>query len=525
MTADAARAANRLVLQDGYRRMPHEWMVDRLGIRRETLDWGAMPQYAKHRWDGTPNPLIRVCTNIAQAKWTAVESATGTGKTFLGACLMLWWLETFPQTGRVVTIAPKADQLALHIWAEAGGLYPKFGRGLLKNLELQMEERNDKWVAVGFVAGVSTKEAQTSASRAQGFHAPDLLIIFEETPGIQEAVMAAFENTATAPNNVLLAFGNPNSQTDTLHRFASRKDVDLVRISGFDHPNVVLRRPDFIAGAQTELGLARLLQKYRSEEHPMYKSRAKGLSPEHSTDSLISWDWCRTAVDRGLLVKPNGPSAFGVDVANSEDGDQAVIAFGTGSVLHVADAFPCPDSNALGRRVHTEAKQHGIVGEYVGVDGVGVGAGTVNELHRLGMKCRSLIGGAKAIELYERGQQMQEQFENLRAQMWYQLRVDLQFGEQSGLVLPDDEELLIDLTTPRWGVKKGKVIFVEGKEEIKKRLGRSPNKGDAAVYWNWVRARRLGVAAHAMPREEVSDKLTYQDLVADPYKAERRRLW
>lgn len=31
---------------------------------------------------------------------------------------------------------------------------------------------------------------------------------------------------------------------------------------------------------------------------------------------------------------------------------------------------------------------------------------------------------------------------------------------------------------------------VESKENIKKRLGRSPNKGDSVVYWNWVRVKR-----------------------------------
>ncbi len=46
--------------------------------------------------------------------------------------------------------------------------------------------------------------------------------------------------------------------------------------------------------------------------------------------------------------------------------------------------------------------------------------------------------------------------------------------------------MIADLVTPKWFVRNGKII-VESKEDIKKRLGRSPNKGDAAVYWNWVR--------------------------------------
>jgi hypothetical protein len=74
--------------------------------------------------------------------------------------------------------------------------------------------------------------------------------------------------------------------------------------------------------------------------------------------------------------------------------------------------------------------------------------------------------------------------------MWWQLRLDLQNSE---IALPDDEELFADILTPQWTTKNGKII-IEPKEEIRKRLGRSPNKGDACVYWNWVRKNRKGDA-------------------------------
>jgi hypothetical protein len=33
----------------------------------------------------------------------------------------------------------------------------------------------------------------------------------------------------------------------------------------------------------------------------------------------------------------------------------------------------------------------------------------------------------------------------------------------------------------------GTTIKIESKEQIKKRIGHSPNLADAVVYWNWVR--------------------------------------
>ena len=69
--------------------------------------------------------------------------------------------------------------------------------------------------------------------------------------------------------------------------------------------------------------------------------------------------------------------------------------------------------------------------------------------------------------------------------MYWKLRTDLQRGH---IALPDDRELFDDLTTPTWFTRNGKIL-VEPKEKIRERLGRSPDKGDAVVMWNWVRSR------------------------------------
>jgi hypothetical protein len=464
-------------------------MHDRLQIRPETLDWTLIPEYKKHQWDGTPNPIKTILELVAAWKWVAVESGVGTGKTFLAACLLLWFLDNFPRS-MVVTIAPKGDQLKLHLWKEVTKLYPLFGVGELTTLRLRMMANSDEWMATGFVTGVSADEVSTSATRAQGFHAEHMLIIAEETPGVAEAVLTAFENTSIAPHNQIIAFGNPDHQGDTLHRFANRPHVIPVRISALDHPNVVTKDPALIAGAQTEEGLQKLLHKYKTENHRLYQSRARGISPKESQDALIHWDWCVAAANRNRELAKEGRRAFGVDVANNPDGDKGAIAFGEGSVLYEVTSHSCPNANIFGAMVHKMMLEKGIKAEDVGVDNVGVGAGAVNEMTRLGAHVVGLGGAENAQPLRtEHGYRMQEKFRNLRSQMWWLLRLDLQFGEESGICLPYDEELFADLTTPTWRPENGQII-IEPKEKIKKRLGRSPNVGDAVVYWNWIRTRR-----------------------------------
>lgn len=494
-----------------YREHPIDWIVDKLGVKREMIDWTLLPEYQKHQWDGTPNPYVTALNALLRNQWVAIEGATGVSKTFLAACIALWFFDSF-ENAMVVTTAPKEKQLELHVWKDIGRLHPRYGKGHLQTLTLQMVRGKEDWSIQGFVAGVGAGEE--SATKAQGFHAEHLLIIVEETPGVSNAIMTALQNTCVAPHNLIMALGNPDNQFDTLHQFSKQQRVQAVTVSGFDFPNVVLRNPNFIPGGQSEQGLAGMLDRYKNEKHPMYLSRARGLSPQQAKDALIKYNWLEQAAQRRSqfldesgrpnLKKIPGRFALGVDVANSEDGDEGAICRGKGMFCIEVESFPCPNSNELGTMVHGEMTSRKIEDGLVGVDGVGVGAGTVNELKRLGREVVNIISSEAADPLEEETEEeedgkpvgkkrveLAEKFKNLRAKMWWQVMMDLRAGN---LILPHDEVLFADLMTPKWFTRNG-VIVLESKEDIRKRLGRSPNKGDAFVYWNWVRTLRSATAA------------------------------
>ena len=73
-------------------------------------------------------------------------------------------------------------------------------------------------------------------------------------------------------------------------------------------------------------------------------------------------------------------------------------------------------------------------------------------------------------------------FSNLRAYWIWSLmeRLDPQHG--ATLMLPPDPKLKGDLCSYRRESMDGGVIKIEGKEKIKKRLGRSPDRGEAVIY-------------------------------------------
>lgn len=467
---------------------PIGYLVDVYGVRRESLDWGLIPEYKNHEWDGTPNPMKRIFDNMANSVWTAVESATGTGKTFGIAGLVLWFLETF-ENSTVVTVAPKGDQLRLNAWKEIARFYERRPIGKLMSLKLRMIAARDLWYAVGFIVG--TAAGEDIAQRAKGFHAEHQLILIEEAPGVRQAVLDSFISTSTAPHNIIMAVGQPTSKLDPLHKFGDMDGVDLIRISAFDHPNIVLDDPNFIPGAQSVQGIERILQRYKSLESPLYKSQARGIVPESTGDTLIHLDWIRYCQeDRDL---EDGPEAIGADPADSEDGDLAATCYGRGPRVLKLDSFVCPDSNVYGTKLFHLAKARKIKASNIGVDGVGVGAGTVNELKRLGLKVLNIKGGNRPEEW-----DGEEEFFDLRSQVFWQLRLDFADG---AIFVPDDDELVEELIVLGFENKSDLKIRVTPKDQIKKVLGRSPNKADALAYWNWARRKKKKTYAASITPE------------------------
>ena len=73
-------------------------------------------------------------------------------------------------------------------------------------------------------------------------------------------------------------------------------------------------------------------------------------------------------------------------------------------------------------------------------------------------------------------------FVNKRAEAWWRFRDELNPDREGGSVIaiPDDNELVADLASPRFEIQTNGIL-IESKMDIRKRLGRSPDKGDAVV--------------------------------------------
>lgn len=73
-------------------------------------------------------------------------------------------------------------------------------------------------------------------------------------------------------------------------------------------------------------------------------------------------------------------------------------------------------------------------------------------------------------------------FYNKRAEAWWKFREELDPSQDGGsaIALPPDPQLRADLAAPTWKLTT-RGILIEPKEDVKDRIGRSPDRGDAVV--------------------------------------------
>lgn len=204
---------------------------------------------------------------------------------------------------------------------------------------------------------------------------------------------------------------------------------------------------------------------------------------EDNPYQVIPTEWVQLAQERWKTrSKPDiAMSALGVDVARGGR-DQTILAARYGNWFAELLTFP-GSSTPDGPAVATLALQHRTHQARVQVDVIGVGGSVVDHLVPvIGQACVPLNGAAGSEATDKSGQLGMK---NLRAAMYWALREALDPVTGEDLALPPDRAMLIDLCTPRWKLT-AQGIQIEAKEDIIKRIGHSPDKGDAVVYAHWI---------------------------------------
>ncbi len=177
-----------------------------------------------------------------------------------------------------------------------------------------------------------------------------------------------------------------------------------------------------------------------------------------------------------LNVRPVGPLMCGVDVARFGN-DKSCITFRRGRVLLQQIIFGQVDLVDCVGRVQDAVAAFAEKPAQIAVDEIGVGAGVVDMLKRVFP--RGVVVGVNSSLRLSDGQNY-----NLRARMWRDMREWL----KSGASIPNDGELLTDLTALQYEYRAGELLL-ESKDAAKGRGIKSPDRADSLALTFAIPAR------------------------------------
>lgn len=201
-----------------------------------------------------------------------------------------------------------------------------------------------------------------------------------------------------------------------------------------------------------------------------------GVSLDDDPWQVIPTQWVIAAQARWTEVAPGPMDALGVDVARGGQ-DRTILAPRHGHWFGRLQAHPgssTPDGQTVVGLI-----AGAITGApSINVDVIGVGSSVTDLARQQGLKVRACNGAAGT---RARDKDGNLGFANCRAYWYWKLREALDPVSGEGLALPPDRELRHDLCSVRWRLTS-RGIQAEAKDEIRARVGRSPDKGDAIVY-------------------------------------------
>jgi len=207
---------------------------------------------------------------------------------------------------------------------------------------------------------------------------------------------------------------------------------------------------------------------------------------------VIPTDWIRAAQDRWKDGDGERMEAVGIDVAQGGS-DCTVMAprWKGKSVHHWVDKLrkwkgsETPDGATVAG-LFIQLQRHAA---QANIDmGGGYGGSTFEKLNEAEISTFGFVPSEGATGRTSDGKLG---FKNKRAEATWRLRELLSPESQEKVALPPDAQLRADLASYRWKLLSGGIIQVESKEDIRKRIGRSPDDGDAVIIAMATGARRM----------------------------------
>lgn len=305
--------------------------------------------------------------------------------------------------------------------------------------------------------------ADEQGATLSGLHSRSVAAFIDESGGIPTTVLRAAEQALSDRPlfGKLLQGGNPISLEGMLHAAANELRTQWTVIIVTNDPD------DPHCSKRGDKEWARTQIDTYGRDNPWVMSYILGKFPPTSLNTLIGLEDVVAAMKR--RAKPDDylkyQKRLGVDVARFGD-DRTVIWARQGPQSFNPVELRGADTVAIFNKVYDAKLKWGSELEFVDDTG-NWGHGVLDQLCAVNANPVAIVFHAPALNV---------RYKNRRAEMWIRMCDAIKRGH----ALPYVPGLVAELTTPTYSFTNG-TFLIEEKDQIKKRLGRSPDMADACA--------------------------------------------
>lgn len=409
----------------------------------------------------------------------AVKSATGTGKTFLAAGLILHQL-LCEDSIKILSTAPSAGQLSRGMIAEVINLHRDLPKFLGDLLEIQTEKIFVKALPDNFCSFVST-DTKNKESLA-GLHAKKVMIINDEASATTDEAYNTLLGNLTTAGSSMIQISNPVRPDGKFRAlWKNKKMASIWHLFTLDALGSPFISKKWIEHIEIEYG----------KDSDMYRMRVLGEFPRVAEDIFFDAEAVESSMmsdDRMIGTYSGSKKIMGIDVARFGS-DSTVFCTRQGGVVKDISVYHGLDTEEVAMEAVEYFQMHNI--NVICVDGIGLGAGVVDKLKHLGKPVVDVVVSEAATD--------PKTYYNMRSQLYGEFR---QWINNNGS-LPNNQDLAEQLMSIRYGYNKKMQLQIISKLDLKRRYqAASPDIVDSIMltfYEAWANFQVPGAGENNTP--------------------------
>ena len=417
-------------------------------------------------------------------KAVVVTSANGMGKDWtISGRASLWFFECFGPC-KVIQTATGERQVLDIMWNELKTAYEKRpANDPMGKMTTGKLEASPEW----FITAFTTKETKDQPGKFQGVHSPRLMIIVSEAQGVDKIIYEQIQGLTMAGIILPIYLGNPLTNVGEFAKMIEDTEHNIViTLNAYDCINVKEKR-QVIPGLVNWPWVQDKEERWnadKSGKDPRYQARVLGQLPSSAVNNIISRDLYKRTINRELTWWSAKYGVIGVDPALTGTDDMVISVWISGKLIEEWVIPYNENETVAAGKIQMKLTEHFPDGGCtIVIDSDGLGIKVLQAFEK--MMPQNPINENQLIEY--RGscndrKVVDPQYENIRAEAHFYSKQRMMDGHIS---LDDNDYAREEAVSVLYFTNGRGRIQIEDKDDLKGRIGRSPNRWDARVCAIW----------------------------------------